>query len=82
MDAFLHSQDLKAGATLQTVKQTFRKTGITSMRTSMERSLPFGIGLALGGAAKCLLGSDRASVGAASCTKQHIICVRVSNMAL
>lgn len=39
------------GATLQAVKQMFRKVGITFTRKSMERSLPFGIGVALGGAA-------------------------------
>lgn len=43
------------GATLQAIKQMFRKVGITFTRKSLERGFPLGIGMALGGGANYAL---------------------------
>ena len=39
------------GATLQAVKHVFRRVGITFTRKALEKAIPFGIGVAIGGAA-------------------------------
>ena len=39
------------GAALQAVKQVFRRVGITFTRKALEKAIPFGIGVAIGGAA-------------------------------
>ena len=43
----LARQHLK-GATLQTVKELFKKVGITFARKSLEKSIPFGVGVVIG----------------------------------
>ena len=47
-------QQLK-GATLQTVKEAFKKVGITFTRKSMEKAIPFGVGVIIGGSANYAL---------------------------
>jgi hypothetical protein len=39
------------GATLQAVKELFKKVGITFTRKAAEKALPFGVGVVIGGAA-------------------------------
>lgn len=39
------------GATLQAVKEIFKQVGITFTKKSLERAIPFGIGVVIGVAA-------------------------------
>jgi uncharacterized protein (DUF697 family) len=39
------------GATLVAVKEAFKKVGVTFTRKSLEKAIPFGIGVAIGGSA-------------------------------
>ena len=39
------------GATLQTIKHLFRKIGVTFTRKALEKAIPFGIGVVIGGGA-------------------------------
>ncbi len=43
------------GAALQAVKQAFRRVGVTFTRKAIERAIPFGIGVAIGGGANYAL---------------------------
>jgi len=47
-------QHLK-GAALQAVKELFKRIGITFTRKALERALPFGVGVAIGGSANYAL---------------------------
>lgn len=43
------------GAALQTIKQMFRRIGITFTRKALEKSIPFGVGVVIGGGANYAL---------------------------
>ena len=43
------------GAVLQTIKEIFKKIGITFTRKALEKAAPFGIGVVIGGTANYLL---------------------------
>lgn len=43
------------GAVLQTIKELFKKIGITFTRKALEKALPFGVGAAVGGSANYAL---------------------------
>ena len=43
------------GAALQTLKQLFRKVGVGFTRKALEKSIPFGVGVALGSGANYVL---------------------------
>lgn len=45
------TQQYLKGATLQTVKEIFKKVGVTFTRKAVEKSIPFGVGVVIGATA-------------------------------